>query len=396
LIMSLMSLTSRIDEWWQAVWVKPKPLMVLALVKSHFGTLVCTQLCNAQGVSLSSSIRLPWRVYRPLAGAAVYDMSLTHAERLCVVGCGFKGKLVRLLSLGEGRHFYPQRNWNTCHNMMQVIVRRVAAGQAAAVRDKAAREAAELCASGNCAAALGPLQRAIDFGDTTSLALKAWLLILGREGVARDPETACELAKEGTCFGCHDCQGVLACCYFFGFVDEKFYNEERTLNLRRTRAGRALDLARVSAGKGSRYGQYTLALLHRKSRGKITRDVAKAVAFYQLASAQGLDAAQCELGNILIHGRVLARNYAEGLRLCHLSAAQGYTRAFNSVAECHESGWGVAADASEAIRWYRRAEAAGDYDAANRLQELDYSRHLQATSTRASRASHAAFTLRDE
>ena len=101
------------------------------------------------------------------------------------------------------------------------------------------------------------------------------------------------------------------------------------------------------------------------SRGKITRDVAKAVAFYQLASAQGLDAAQCELGNTLIRGRVVARNYAEGLRLCHLSAAQGYTRAFNSIAECHESGWGVAADAFEAIRWYRRAEAAGDYDAAD-------------------------------
>ena len=130
-------------------------------------------------------------------------------------------------------------------------------------------------------------------------------------------------------------------------------------------AGRALDLARVSAGKGSRYGQYTLALLHDRSRGKITRDVAKAVAFYQLASAQGLDAAQCELGNTLIRGRVVARNYAEGLRLCHLSAAQGYTRAFNSIAECHESGWGVAADASEAIRWSRRAEAAGDYDAAD-------------------------------
>ena len=361
----IMSLVSSIDYWWQAVWVKPKQLMMLALVKSHFGTLVCTQLCNLEGVSLSSFVRLPSRVSCPLAGAAVYGMSLTHAERLCVVGCGFKGKLVRLLSLGEGRHFQPQRNWNTCRTMMQVIVRRVAAGQAAAVRDKAAKEAAELCASGNCAAALVPLQRAIDFGDTTSLALKAWLLILRREGVARDPDTACELAKEGTRLGCHHCQGVLACCYFFGFVDKTIYNEVRTSELARMSAGRALDLARVSAGKGSRYGQYTLALLHDRSRGKITRDVAKAVAFYQLASAQGLDAAQCELGNTLIRGRVVARNYAEGLRLCHLSAAQGYTRAFNSIAECHESGWGVAADASEAIRWYRRAEAAGDYDAAD-------------------------------
>ena len=62
------------------------------------------------------------------------------------MGCGFKGKLlVRLLSLGVGRHFQPQRNWSACHKMMQSNVRRVAAGLAAAVRDNVAIEA-ELCA----------------------------------------------------------------------------------------------------------------------------------------------------------------------------------------------------------------------------------------------------------
>jgi hypothetical protein len=111
-------------------------------------------------------------------------------------------------------------------------------------------------------------------------------------------------------------------------------------------------------------------LLHRRGRGKLQRDVAKTVALHQLAAAQGLDAAQCELGKRLIFGRVVAVDYAEGLRLCHLSAAQGYSRAFYLIAECHESGWGVAADVTEAIRWYRRAEAAGDDDAADRLQEL--------------------------
>jgi hypothetical protein len=97
------------------------------------------------------------------------------------VGCGFKGKLlVRLLSLGVGRHFQPQRNWRACHSMMQSNVRRVAAGLAAAVRDNVAIEAEELCASGQCAAAVVPLQRAIDFGDFTSRAIKAWSLIHGR------------------------------------------------------------------------------------------------------------------------------------------------------------------------------------------------------------------------
>jgi hypothetical protein len=91
-------------------------------------------------------------------------MSLTRAERLRVVGCGLKGKLVRLMSLGTGHHFELDSNCGACCKRMQNCVRRVAAGPAAAVRDKVAKEAEELCASGQCAAAVAPLQLAIDFG----------------------------------------------------------------------------------------------------------------------------------------------------------------------------------------------------------------------------------------
>jgi len=146
----------------------------------NFNTLVWLQLCNPQGVSLFSFVRLPPRVPRPFAGAPVYDTSLTHAERLCAVGCGLKGRLVRLLSLGVGRHFEPQRNWRACHQMMQSIARRVASKLMAAVRDEAVIEAARLCASGQSGAALVPLQRAIDFGDFSSLLLMASLLIDGK------------------------------------------------------------------------------------------------------------------------------------------------------------------------------------------------------------------------
>ena len=49
-----------------------EPLVVLALVKSNFGTLVCAQACNLQGVVLFFFDRLQPRVPRPFAGAPVY------------------------------------------------------------------------------------------------------------------------------------------------------------------------------------------------------------------------------------------------------------------------------------------------------------------------------------
>jgi len=333
------------------------PLTLLAVVKSHFDSLVWLQLCNPQGVSLFSFVRLPPRVSRPFAGAPVYDMSLTHAERLCSVGCGLKGRLVRLLSLGVGRHFEPQRNWGACRKMMLSNVRRVAAGLASSVRDKVAKEAEELCASGQCAAAAVALQRAIHFGDFSSLALMAWLLIWGREGVAQDRNRAFKLAEEGARLGCHHCQGVLAYCYMFGRGC-------------RTDEARSLELARESSGRGSRYGQHTLGWLHGWGQGGLSRDYAQALAFFRLAAAQGLDGAQCRLGDMYGNGFSVALDHAEALRWFQLAAAQGLPDGLYRVAHCHENGLGVAADVAEAIRWYRRAQAAGEPYSAGHLRRL--------------------------
>jgi TPR repeat protein len=345
-----------------------EPLMMLAVVKSHFDTLVWLQLCNPQGVALFSFVRLPPRLSRPFAGAPVYDMLLTHAERLRAVGCGLKGKLVRLLSLGVGRHFEPQRNRRACHQIMQSNARRVASKPMAAVRDEAAKEAEELYTSGQCAAAVVPLQRAIYLGDLPSLALKVWLHIEDREGVANDEERGFELAEEeaaaaaaaaaaGAGLGCHHCQGVLAHCYYYSFgceLDE----------------ARSLELARESSGRGSRYGQLTLGRLHCFGHGGLAQDCAQAVALYRLAAAQGLDDAQFELGDMYHYGWGVAQDDAEALRLFQLAAAQGHPEALYRVAECHELGEGVAADVAEAIRWYRRAQAAGNRDATSKLQGL--------------------------
>jgi hypothetical protein len=232
------------------VTAHPKLLTLQALVKSSQDTLVLLRLCDVQGAALFSFVQAAPRVPRPFAGAAVYGMWLmTHGERVRVVGCGLKGQLVRLLSLGVGRHFEPQRNWSACHKLMQSVARRVAAGLAAAVRDEVAKEAEELCASGRCGAAVVALQLAIDFGDSNSRALKAWLLIWGREGVAQDEKRGFELSEEGAGLGCHHCQGVLAWCYFGGCRCRKD-------------AARSLELARESSERGSKYGQFMLARLH--------------------------------------------------------------------------------------------------------------------------------------
>jgi len=285
-------------------------------------------------------------------------MLLTHAERLRAVGCGFKGKLVRLMSMGVGGHFEPQRNWGACRKMMLSIVRRVVAGPAAAVRDKVAKEAEELCASGQCAAAVVPLQRAIYLGHVPSRALMAWLLIHGREGVAQDVKKGFELAEEGARLGCHHCQGVMAYCYLYGYGCE----EDQA---------RSLELARESSGRGSRYGQHALGELHDSGRGGLAQDYAQALAFYRLAAAQGLDRAQCSLGCMYDYGLGgVVQDDAEALRLWQLAAAQGHPGALFNVASCYEDGRGVRKSKAAAIRWYRRAQAAGYTIAASALRRL--------------------------
>ena len=109
-----------------------KPIKLLAAVKSFLDTLGWLQLRNSQKITL---VPLPKSVRSPFAGARVSGM-LTRAERLRVVGCGFKGELVRLLSLGMGRQCELQNNAGASRKIMLGIARRVGAGLAASVNSK--------------------------------------------------------------------------------------------------------------------------------------------------------------------------------------------------------------------------------------------------------------------
>ena len=228
---------------------------------------------------------------------------------------------------------------------------------AAAVGNKVCKEAEELCASGQCAAAAVALNLAVDLGHLPSRALKAWMLLEGREGVAEDWNGAFELVEEGARLGCHHCQGVMAWCYLWGYGCV-------------TDDARSLELARESSGKGSRYGQCVLGVLYECGVGGVARDYAQALALYRLAAAQNFDGAQLSLGCVYNNGDGVAQDFAEALRLFQLAAAQGHPEALYRVADCHENGRGVLQNKAEAIRWYRRAQAAGDPYAAAQLQML--------------------------
>ena len=82
---------------------------------------------------------------------------------------------------------------------------------------------------------------------------------------------------------------------------------------------RSLELARQSSGRGSRYGQLTLGVLHDRAE-----DYAQSVAFYRLAAAQGLDGAQYQLGIMYYNGFGVVLDGAEALRWHQIAAAQGY------------------------------------------------------------------------
>ena len=323
------------------------------------------------------------------------NVRLTHVEWLCMVGYGSASDLAHQLSHGVGGKF----KLSIHSKLMMVIQRRIASnlitalrnkvakeaeemcalGQFAAavvpmqfaialgdlpslalnarLRNKVAKEAEEMCALGQFAAAVVPMQFAIALGDLPSLALNARLLIFGRDGIKRDIMKAFVLAEVGMRFGCHHCQGLMAWHYFEGLVCEEDYAQ-------------SLKLARMSSKSGSRYGQYAFGELYHNGAGRLAKNDARAVVFFRLAAAQGLDVAQFMLGYMYYHGYGVDQDLAEALRQFQFAAAQGYPQALYYIADCHEHGWGVYKDVAEAIRWYRCAHAAGHPNAAAALHRL--------------------------
>jgi TPR repeat protein len=185
------------------------------------------------------------------------------------------------------------------------------------------------------------------------------MILDGRRGVGKR-NRASQIAGGGARLGCHHCKGVMARCYFDGLGCSK--NESKSL-----------ELARASASRGSKYGQWALGELYRtgvKGPGGFTKDYKKAVAQYGLAAAQGYDVAQNSLGLMYGQGLGVAQDYAQALFWFKLAAAQWFGAAMYNVGTWYENGRCVAANKEEAIRCYKQANSAGSEYAADKLRQL--------------------------
>ena len=326
------------------------PLPLLAAVKCFHSALVLLQLSDPRCDSLSSRLHLPLRVSRPFTGTPVYALSLTQDEQLRAACGGNTAKLVRLLAEGTCRFVEPDRN--AFKKMMHLMLRRVAGRLAAAARERVFDEGLRLQAAGQHAAAAAQLQYAVALGHLPARAALAWLLRHGRQGVPAQCSRAEQLAEEGARAGCAHCKGVLA--KFEVFADD----------------ARSVQLARESAAAGCKYGQCALGWLHSSGRGGLEQDHAKAFEEFRLAAAQGLEQAQCQLGNMVMFGLGVDVEYAEALRLYGQAAEQGYAEAYCRIAHCYEHGYGVVADRAEALRLYQRSMAGGYKGAEFKLKSM--------------------------
>jgi len=283
---------------------------------------------------------------------SLYDSCLMHDERLDAVCCGGAASVALQLVQGGGHHaaFASQR----AHKFGTCVIKRVAAGRAAVMRDKLFEQGLGLQRACNFSAAATCFAHACALGHSRAHACLSWMLLHGRQRVPKDKQRSFQLADTGVRLGCDDSKGALACCLLHAQAPEN--------------GALALQLARESAAAGCSYGQFALGKLHRNGVGGVALDLAVAVELYRAAAAQGLAEAQYSLGLMHQQGCGVAQSYDDALRWYSCAAAQGQPTALLAVGELYERGVGVAQSTAEAVAWFTRAADAGEGTAREALQ----------------------------
>ena len=303
---------------------------------------------------------------RPLALFAVYDKTaLTPKKRLSVLGSGVLVSLAELLCNGVNGKY--DMSTKAARKLMNLIARRVVAGQMAATPEGLFQQALKMYAAGQYAAAACKYQSAVALGHLRGHAELSWLMLHGREGVPYDNAGAYRLVAEGHRLGCAHCAGILAWFIVAG-SGTKFRHPQHPRNYRD-----ALNLATDSAECGSRYGQLALSFLCTFSYGVRSKSLTQARDWVQLAADQGLDMALQRMGWFDTRDMKPDTALQSEQKAFHhemQAALQGFPSACYEIAYRYEKGVGVTVSYETAILWYRRAIAAGDEDAPFRLDRL--------------------------
>jgi TPR repeat protein len=205
-----------------------------------------------------------------------------------------------------------------------------------------------------CSSAVEKLEQLIERGHLQSRADLAWILLDGREGVLKHPKRAFELVQHGANLGCLHCLGVAASCHWGGIGCE---------------ANKLLSwqMASASAAGGSRYGFWTLGVMHRLGDGGAPHDYQQALQLFNMAAVLNLDAAQFMLGYSYFYGLGIVEDHTQAMRWFNMAAAQGHPDSCYMVGRCMELANHGSIGRTNAIRWYQRAFAAGHPESAVEL-----------------------------
>ena len=133
---------------------------------------------------------------------------------------------------------------------------------------------------------------------------------------------------------------------------------------------KAAQLYRRAADLGYVQAMYKLGMVYETGIG-VKLDMKEAVKYYRMAANRGCADAQLSYGRLFHEGSsVTQQDYAEGARLYKLAADQGLTSAEFNLGLGYVNGQGVAEDYAEASRWFERAAAKGDAQAAVALEKV--------------------------
>ncbi|MFQ5773238.1 MAG: tetratricopeptide repeat protein [Kiloniellaceae bacterium] len=121
---------------------------------------------------------------------------------------------------------------------------------------------------------------------------------------------------------------------------------------------------------GDATAQYSLGKLYETGGMDLPKDDRRAVEWYRLSAAQGISAAQNNLGLMYAQGRGAARDPARAVELWTLAARQDHSMAQFNLALAYFRGEGVAENKVEAERWFRRAAGLGLADAQYALGQI--------------------------
>ncbi|MFR5657561.1 MAG: tetratricopeptide repeat protein [Butyricimonas faecihominis] len=204
---------------------------------------------------------------------------------------------------------------------------------------------------------------------------QSWLAIMYRYGfgVTKDETEAVKwyrkAADQGSDFG----QYYLAEMYENGYGVEKNMTEARRWYQKAADQGyeKAIDKLKVLSGtsigstSGKTYKEYEK--MADEFYGK--KNYTEALKYYKL-SAPGNDGVLNRLGYMYSEGVGVDANASEAVKWFRKSAEQGYMIGQYNMGLMYELGRGIGKDVNEAIRWYRKAADQGYQNAKDKLAKL--------------------------